>query len=64
MKDVQFETDEIPTYCHILITDNDGKLIHQMKVRTSRDYSQETMVEKGLEYLLRLMQRGEIEFKN
>lgn len=62
-KTVEYETDNIPTSCHILVVDNDGNLLEQIKVRKARDYSPEYLLRKGCEHLNKLARCGTI-FKN
>ena len=60
MKTTAFETDDVPTTYHILVVNNDGKCIHQTKIREARDYSKEHMLEKGCYHLLNLAKQCEI----
>jgi hypothetical protein len=46
-----FETDGIPTSCHVLIVENNGNLLRQIKVRQSRDYSAEHMLKKACQVI-------------
>jgi hypothetical protein len=54
MKTVEYNT------CHILVVDNEGNLLQQIKIRESRDYSRKYMLEKGAGHLCRIAQRDEI----
>jgi hypothetical protein len=48
---VSFETDGIPTSCHVLIVENNGNLLRQIKVRQSRGYSAEHMLKKACQVI-------------
>lgn len=49
---VEYEIDDLPTLCHILVVDNKGKCIRQITARETEGDSKEVMFERSCRLLL------------